>query len=111
MPQDLLDPGIQAIASLLGNIMNAYIPSYYSYGVTGLTTYVPTAGRHGRVGAFATSTENFYNVTEFVSESDINTALYFGSYLVRTSEVPEPNIALLIGSGLLGLSVLSRRRT
>lgn len=107
-----VDPGIESVAVLLGNIADEDSGPYrtYPFGVLGLTANEAYTGHHSRFGAYNNSSSSFYVHGGSDTQSDEIAYGHTGSYLVTQSPVPIPAAVWLFGSGLIGLIGLARRK-
>lgn len=114
LPQGLVDA-----SNMLGNILHDAYPSFYSYGLMGMTgdelPYNVSEDTHFWMGAFHefdSDVMTVFPINAFDHGNPVS-SIGTGSYLVATTtnppEVPVPAAVWLFGSGLLSLVAVARR--
>ena len=108
-----LDPNIIEASTLLGNILNEYSSTDFSYGTLGLTADLKLGANPEMMGAYLWNPDvsSIYFPIDYTFTTPYDADLFFGSYLIRSSVVPIPPAVWLFGSGLIGLIGLARRKS
>jgi len=112
------DSGVEAAARMLGNIYAEYDITVYPYGTAGVTADAlgDSTEWYKRLGAYQKgiwTVDTYYKI-----DGDLLGNYYFtegvstevGHYLVQSSAVPLPAAIWLLGSGLVGLGAVGRRK-
>jgi len=98
---------IQKITSFMGNIRGTVS---YDYGLQGLTsdTSATNAAQHERIGMLHREWDDVfvsYLSSNYKFESESTASNWFGTYLVRSTQVPEPTTLSILLFALISMRI------
>ncbi|MBT8130735.1 MAG: PEP-CTERM sorting domain-containing protein [Gammaproteobacteria bacterium] len=102
---------LNQFVSLFGDTAGELHSSFFgALGITAQSYYTNTRYMMGAYTFFSGTKYNLQTSISFCCHfSDDHSGIYRGSYLVKTTAVPEPGTLFLLGLGLVGIGFVKRK--